>query len=759
MQLLDNNYIPLIMAKHRYLNLLILLLVVTVSPVWSQQSKTEMEDQAFMSFNSGDYANAYVLYDKLHAKYPKEEEYNLKLGLCCLNYPDKNARAIEIFQEMNSKSKTATTDYYLGKAYHVNYKFDEALGILEPLVAALAGSKKEEDKAIVADATLGILNCKNGKYLIQNKVIADITNIGSPVNTSELEAVPVITADESMMIFTYAGSKSMGGKQNETLKPDANGKYLTDIYKSSKNADGSWTTPDPINAVNTNGNDAAIAISPEGQRLFVFISDAKNPGDIYVSKLIDNEFSKPEPLNANINTPDAWEGSCSISADGRFLYFSSERAGGLGGRDLYVSEMVNGDWGPAVNLGPKINTLYDDDAPFIHPDGLTLFFSSKGHLSIGGYDILFSIKKDNDWTEPKSMGIPLNTTGDDSFYVINSKGDKGFFSSYRANSGGKGEKDIYMVTPGILGDKPVVALLKGVVYGNDKPVEAKIEVVKAGKENVGPYTSNKTTGKYLMALSPGSVYKIKIISEGFEPVEENLDIENLNAYMEKNKDFYLYSADIAAAKKAATDSVAKKEMAVATPTTPATETKPTETNPTEPKKEEPASVSEPVKTEKPVKTKKTKEPKKPKEETPVGNVEPAEKNSSSTDCNDQLPDLTPLKSKSLNDPSYYSQLLSLAGNYCSTGVAFKVQIGAYRMPDNFKYTNLNGLGKVESETYPDGITRFTQKEFKTLKDADKHRKKVISKGVADAWIVVFKDGKRFTLEDFIMVDFQSKIIN
>lgn len=761
------------MVKSNYLQFVIACLFLCLSSSLIAQTKTEQEDQAYMYFNSGDYATAYLMFDKLNAKYPKEEDYKLKLGLCCLYFPEKNARAIEIFQEMKNETKSATADYYLGKAYQVNYKFDEALAVLEPLVEALSGSKKEEDKAIVADATLGILNCKNGKQLIQNKVIADITNLGPPINTSELEAVPVITADESIMIFTYAGAKSTGGKQNESLKPDPNGKYLLDIYKSEKKADGSWGNPNPIDVLNTNGNDAAIAISPDGQKLFVFFSDAKNSGDIYVSKLNNNEFSKPEPLNANINTPEYWEGSCSVSADGKFLYFSSERPGGMGGRDIWVSELINGDWGPAVNLGPKVNTAYDDDAPFIHPDGITLFLSSKGHLSIGGYDIMFTIKKDNDWTEPKSMGVPLNTTNDDSFYVINSKGDKGFFSSYRAGAGGRGEKDIYMVTPGILGEKPIVALLKGMVYGNDKPIEAKIEVLKAGKENIGPYISDKSTGKYLMALSPGSIYQFKISCEGFETVEETLDIENLNAYIEKNKDFHLFSADVIAAKKAteaAKDSVKKDAIVVTNPVatnpveTKTEESKPVDVKPeeksvTEPAKNETTTLPKEEKVESPKEKVTTKKTKKVKEEKPEPTSEVSEKEAKNGLCDEQLPDLTPLKSKSLNDPSFYSQLLALAGNYCAKDLTFKVQIGAYRMPANFKYQNLKGLGKVDSETFPDGITRFTQKEFKTLKEAEKHRKKVIAKGQTDAWIVVVKDGKRYTLEDFIMVDFQSKTIN
>lgn len=757
------------MVKSSYFQLVFALLFLGFSSSVGQTlNRNEMEEQAYIFYNAGDYANAYTAFDKLNAMYPKEYDYKLRLGLCCLSYPDKNARAIEIFSDIRNERKDPTSDYYLGKAYQVNYKFDDALAILEPLVTALSESKKEEDKAIVTDATLGILNCKNGKYLVQNKIIADISNIGAPINTSELEAAPAITADESMMIFTYSGTKSVGGKVNESLKPDPNGKYGLDVYKSMRNADGSWGAPEPITSINTPANDAAIALSPGGNRLYVFYSDSKNSGDIYVSKLENNEFSKPEPLNANINTPEYWEGSCSESADRKYLYFASERPGGLGGRDLWVSEKIDGDWGPAVNLGPKINTPYDDDAPFIHPDGITMFFSSKGHQSIGGYDIMFAIKDENGWTEPKSMGIPLNTTGDDSFYVLNSKGDRGYFSSYRSNSGGKGEKDIYSVTPGILGEKPVVAVVKGTVYGNDKPLGAKMEILKGTSENLGPYSSDMMTGKYLNAFSPGSVYEIRVSAEGFNTVTEKVDLTALTAYMEKTIDFRLVSADIASANKApetattTSGTSAKTTESATTTTDPVKKGEPVAV--TEPvKKDEPVAATEPVKKDEPVavtgsvKEKKTKEPKQPKQ--PKEEKTKDESVSDNSDCSEIMPDFGPVKSKSLNDPSWYGQLLSIAGNYCSKGTVFKVQIGAYRLPDNFKYNNLKGLGKVESESYPDGITRFTQKEFTTLNAAEKHRQKVIGKGQTDAWIVVFKDGKRYTLEDFIMVDFMGKTIN
>jgi hypothetical protein len=672
-----------------------------------------MEEEANYYLVNKEYSKAYDLFDKLNAKNPKVLDYKFKLGYASLFYPEKKARAIEIFEDIKrSEKKSADVDYYLGKAYHVNYRFTDAIGFFESYIASLGGKVKEEDEAIYEDAILSLEYCKNGIVLIQKQIKADVINLGPPINSKEMEYVPVITADESILLYTYAGENSMGGKISDDGDEEAY--FHEDVYMSVRKSDSTWSEPTGINSINTKGNDAAIAISPDGQMLFTFSSTDADKGDIYISRLEGSEWSKPERLNANINT-QYWEGSCSLSADGRYLYFASERPGGLGKRDIWVSEKVNGDWGIPVNLGPKINTKYDEDAPFIHPDGITLFFSSKGHLSIGGYDIMFSINKDNEWIEPRSMGVPLNTTEDDRYYVINAKGDKGFFSSNRGGAGGRGKQDIYMVTPGILGDKPVIAMLRGTVYGNDVPIEGKIEVYKVSTNTViGPYYSNSKTGKYLLAVSPRAIYKIKVSAENFEPVEEQLDVENLTQFLEVRKDFYLYPPGKVSAPP--------KDSAIATTPTVAPTTTTTPTATTAPTPTETAVAAGP--------------------------------------CDGgSLPDFTALKGKSLNNPDVYKQFLSTAGTYCRENLIFKVQIAAYRHPENYKYDHLIEYGQPEIVAYPDGVTRFTQMQFKTVKDAEVQRQKAIAKGQKDAWIVGFIDGKRYTLEELIMLDFLGKSIN
>lgn len=720
--------------------------VCLVSRQLNAQSKN-IKSEAARFFEARNFKSAFDLYEKLSTENPTNLEYKFRLGYSALNYPDKKDRALEIFSDLKVVDKSPDIDYYLAKAYHINYRFNEAIENYNKFLASKSKNQDDEDAAfLIEDAKLGLENCNNGKELIEKKIIANIENIGPPINSEEMEGVPIISADESVMIYTYVGKKSTGGLLNDASKPDkAHGSYHEDIFISTRIKDSIYSEPLGIDALNTTGNDAAVAISPDGNTLFTFQSNS-NEGDLYISSLSGSEWSKPELLNKNINS-ESWEGSCSISSDGRFLYFASERPGGYGGKDLYVSEKINGDWGAAKNLGPTINTKYNEDAPFIHADGISLFFSSEGHKSIGGYDIMYSINKDNKWIEPVSMGIPLNTTENDCYFVINAKGDRGYFSSNRSGAGGKGGQDIYTVYPGILGEKPVLALLKGSVFVDDKLTKAKIEVIKkTSNEEIGPYYSNSVTGKFLVALSPGSGYKIKISSIGSksEPIEEEIDVEKLKKYLEIKKDFYIYTDDF----KSKNNQVSAKSLLD-------TMMNNQTSNPYQFKADNPLALetSAPIDLNSP---------------TPIKKADPIDLDSPTSTkiadtinpCNGYLnPSFASLKGKSLNDPAIYKKLIEIAGGICADGLIFKIQIAAYKKPENYKYDHLNEFGKPEVINYPDGITRFTQLQFKTLKDAEAARQKIIAKGQADAWITGLINGKRYTLEELIILDFFGKAVN
>jgi tetratricopeptide (TPR) repeat protein len=264
-----------IMGKFKFV-LTVFIFFVSLATI--AQNK-DIQEEAAIAFDSKDYKKAYELYDKLYTQVPKNFEYKFRLGYSSLYYPEKKARAIEIFEDIKRTDKSPDADYYLAKAYHINYKFDQAIASYDAFVAAKGTKIKEEDKPFIADAKLGVMNCNNGKELIAKKIVADIKNIGAPINTNETEGVPVISADESIMIYTYIGEKSTGGLLNDMLKPDKEeGTYHEDIFISTRSSDSTWNAPIAIASLNSDANDAAVALSPDGQVLFTFASDVKNPG-------------------------------------------------------------------------------------------------------------------------------------------------------------------------------------------------------------------------------------------------------------------------------------------------------------------------------------------------------------------------------------------------------------------------------------------------------------------------------------------------
>lgn len=733
------------MLKRIYIVFFLFLLVGVIKAQPKNVKISRLAEDAEIFMEDEDWDKAYENYDKILKIDNSIPFFKFRKGVCALRIADKKEETIQLFQEVLKESpEDKIVLYFLGRAFHHNYQFNEAIKYFDEYLAT-----GPIDEQYIDESNQYKTNSEFGINLTKTMVEADIKNLGSPVNSIDNEYVPVISTDESMIIYTYKGSKSKGGLQNEKFKKDVHGVYYEDIYISKKINDSIWGEPASIGEnINTNHNDASIALSPDGQELYIFYSDKKNGGDIYVCNLEGEAWSKPKQLNGNINTK-YWEGSCSITADGKRLYFASERPGGYGKKDLYVSfKGGDGNWGVAENLGPIINTKYNDDDPFIHPDGITLFFSSQGHKSIGGFDIMYSIKKDSKWIEPINMGYPLNTTDDDRYYVITAKGDRGYFSSDRNTKLSGGHQDIYTVTPGIVGEKPVLAMVIGHIYGNDIPMEATVEIIKKSSgEVIGPFHSNKKTGKYLVALSPGENYTFKIKAETFADYQEDFDVARLSKFVEIRKDFHLvkdgyvdpHLQDLKKLNEMLTGmldtvtSVASYNKIVDSLKvieTIAANNDNTQVHSNHSGKDEVKDTVKQVVT------------------IPVENIDLC--------ATFRSLDFSALKNKSLNDSKVYAKLLAIAESVSCAKMQFKVQIAAYKKPENYKWDHLKQFGKPEEIAYPDGITRFTQGSFIDLLDAESQRQKTIAKGQKDAWIVGFIDGKRYTLEELIMVDFFNK---
>ncbi|PCH65382.1 MAG: hypothetical protein COC01_09765 [Bacteroidetes bacterium] len=502
--------------------------------------KKELLKDAGLYFEKENYLAALPIYLKLDELDPNIE-YKYKIGICYLSKSDEKQKSIEYLEQVQQqKAKTKGLSYYLGRAYHLNYRFDEAVEFLN---LALKSKKAAE----VGKETIERLieNCESGKKYFEDEMDITIENIGPPINTEGSEYVPVITADESVMIFTYRGEKSTGGLQDEYAEPDPKGQFFEDVFFSVKLGQTSWSEPERIgDNINIRGHDASLALSSTGQKLFIYKDTKDATGEIYISDLEGYVWSEPQRLDTSINT-SYWEGSVSLSADETTLYFASDRPDGQGGRDIYVStKREDGSWDKAVNLGSLINTPYHDDAPFIHPDGKTLYFSSQGHSNMGGYDIFLStLQEDGTWSVPENLGYPINTTDDDKYYVVSADGQRGYYSSQK--EGGYGQHDIYVVYLGEYAKEHELILIKGQVTYNDEVVEAEIyaEYADDFEPYEGYFKSNSATGKYIVILPAASNYNLSYETEGIPPHIENVNASEITTYMEIVRDIKMYSDD------------------------------------------------------------------------------------------------------------------------------------------------------------------------------------------------------------------------
>jgi outer membrane protein OmpA-like peptidoglycan-associated protein len=496
-----------------------------------------MEDNYEMALKS--FLDAYKI-DSTNAN------INYKVGLCYLKSATEKNKALPFlekaiqnvghnYMDMEPREKKAPemAYYQLGVAYRLQYKFNESNNYFNKFKDIVG----EKNKDLAKDLDKQVETNFNAIEFTKDTAEVSIISLGDSINSIYPEYSPLISADESIIIFTSrrptnvgAGSSSIGEQIAE------------DIYYSIKKKDGTWSSPKSISEnVNTFGNEASISLSADGQQLFLYRD--VNGGDIYVSDLDGNFWNMPMELGPNVNTK-AWETHAAVS--GNTLYFVSDRKeGGMGGRDIWrCVKLPNGLWSLPTNLGPQINTPYDEEAPFIHPDGVTMFFSSNGHKSIGGFDIFKSVKDDEGkWSTPENMKAPINTPDDDIFYVQSADGKRGYFSSVR--KGGMGEKDIYMINFEKSIAEPLTLLKGYLTFDGTEKAPSNINIVVTDMETglvVQEVKPNSISGKYILILNPGAsgkAYTISYEAEGYQPVSDKIEIPANSSYQEIEKELQL----------------------------------------------------------------------------------------------------------------------------------------------------------------------------------------------------------------------------
>lgn len=487
------------------------------------------------------YGKALDFYLKANDFNPDNAELNYKIGVCYLYSSFKQKalphlqKAKELNPEVNEK-----LNYYLGWAYHLRMDWNRAIELYETYQKTIAGT----EEAKISNVERKIQECRNGIELMKDTMrlskLPDslrykIVNLGPEVNSQYVDNHPVISADESILIFTSRRDNTLGGGISD------DGKFYEDVYISRKE-EGKWTEAknigDPINTYNR--HDATCGISIDGQKLYIYRDDLYDgTGNIYECKLKGHSWSEPVKLPKEINTR-YHESSASLSPDGKTLYFCSQNPlgnKGIGTHDIFKSTLITLDektqWSEPENLGEVINTEYSERTVFIHPDGRTLYFSSEGHNSMGGYDLFKSVFNDSTktWSKPVNLGYPVNSPDDDVDFVVSASGKHAYYATIRPD--GYGEKDIYRIT--LPADTTVyLTLVKGnVTDESNNPVGAKINIIdiKTGKV-ISTQESNSATGKFLVSLPSGKNYKMQVSSDGYHPHEEIFNIPPGQKYKE-----------------------------------------------------------------------------------------------------------------------------------------------------------------------------------------------------------------------------------
>lgn len=535
----------------RFSPLLAVLILWCASPIVAQNAIDKGADEiklfnAGQAFNAGDYLKALNLYKEVQNSNPNDAAIAFHIGECEW-YLEEYEKAEDAFEKAKSLNAKAHPDinYMLGLCYQRKGQLDDALA---EFTAAKVLNLNNPQRT--KDIDYHMNQCVTAKTLMASPKPVQVTNLGTAVNSPYDDKRPSITSDGRTMIFT---SRRPEGK-TDRVDNDGDSKYFEDVYECQwDSAKMSWGEAGMAKgSINSEGHDAACSIAPDGKQLFMYVNNPEDArgGEIYVSKKSGSgKWSTPKNMGKGINTSYFEDGGV-LSPDGNTLYFMSERGQdlpwkgqkGYGRSDIWMAKKEGKGWADPVNLGPTINTEYDEGGIFPAPDGKTLYFCSNGHNSMGGYDIFMTRFENGAWTTPVNMGYPINSIWNERMFLLTNGGATAYVDSDR--EGGLGERDIWIVDmTGMMAKKkegPVTSLLTGTVYNGDgKPVDAEISVTESG---TAVKSGKSASGNYQMELVGDKTYVITVSAPGYKTVTETvkLDADKEGGTFELVKHFILY---------------------------------------------------------------------------------------------------------------------------------------------------------------------------------------------------------------------------
>jgi tetratricopeptide (TPR) repeat protein len=460
-----------------------------------------------------EYGEALPLYQSLLKSDPGNDNLNYKIGICLLNDPYQKDKAIQYlldashninpsYKENSLKERTAPPDvlYYLGSAYLVNELLEPAIESYEEFLEVMDHAVYDEELVQTQ-----IKSCRNAQRLLTMPVDIDLTLIDSLINTRYPDIHPVVSGDGTKMAFV-------------TELPFYDGAFFTE-----KTTDG-WSYPQMITQML--GFDAdvyPVALSYDGSEMILYYDD-DYIGNLYYSRMEDGLWTSALKMGEHISTK-YWESHASFSKDGQTLYFTSNRKGGHGGLDIYLSEkQADGKWGPPQNLGTTINSRYNEECPYISEDGQVLYFSSYGHYNMGGYDIFYSRKTpQGKWAEPVNIGYPINTTDDNLYFQPIDNGNAAYYSVFSPS--GIGRHDIYYMNIYSV-NNPRLYYLTGNLGTEDGHMDSSqvfVYVIDTESGDTLLYTNPTEEGAFAFQLKQG-IYELHFSGEGYDELIRPLQI-------------------------------------------------------------------------------------------------------------------------------------------------------------------------------------------------------------------------------------------
>jgi OOP family OmpA-OmpF porin len=421
----------------------------------------------------------------------------------------------------------ATAYYTIGELSMKEGDYVTAKKYLQYVINVHPNNKKLADQTPIL-----IQNCDFAFEALKNKYPLVTRALPEIINSSYIQAYPVLTADRSTLIFSSRKGQRSSDDEN-ILQSTWDGK--------------NWSTPVILSkSLSTGYNEGACSMSGDGNT--VVFSSCNRPGgigscDIYIAYKTGDQWSEPQNLGRNINS-SGWDSEPSISADGKVLYYSSERSGGLGKEDIYVSYLQkDGTWSLAKNLGPTVNSKGRDVSPFIHASGNTLYFSTNARPGMGEFDIFKTNLNDTVWSEPVNLGYPLNNAESNATLFITADNQKGYYSVYDKLDQMNMRSLIYEFdVPDPIKASQTSTYAQGKVFDaiTKKPLKANIELYDlSNAKRVQWVNSDSINGKYTLVLSEGKQYALNVNKEGYLFESNSFDYSNQNNFDPLQLDFYL----------------------------------------------------------------------------------------------------------------------------------------------------------------------------------------------------------------------------